>query len=70
MLEVGIGVGYLRKALDVACRFMGRGKPGDEDSGSNAGSRDGAGLLTPAVVGSEGSAAMLVERGESITVRY
>lgn len=70
VLEVGIGVGYLRKAFDVACRFMGRGKPGDEESGSNGGSKVGAGRLTPAVDGSEGSAALLVEGEESITVMY
>jgi len=70
VLEVGIGVGYLRKAFDVACRFIGRGNPGEEESGSKAGSKVGAGLLTPATDGSEGSAALLVEGEESIAVMY
>ena len=55
VLEVGMGVGYFRYALAVACRFAGRGRAGDEENGSNAGSRDGAGRFTPAVDGSEGS---------------
>lgn len=59
VLEVGTGVGYLRKALDVACRFVGRGRPGEEERGSKAGSKDGAGRFTPAVEGSEGSSALL-----------
>lgn len=55
VLEVGMGVGYFRKALDVACRFEGRGRPGDEDKGSNGGSSDGAGRLMPATDGRVGS---------------
>jgi hypothetical protein len=48
----------------VACRFAGRGKPGDDENGSNAGRSEGAGRFTPAVVGSEGSKALLVPAGE------
>ena len=57
VLDVGMGVGYFRKALDVACRFEGRGRPGDEDKGSssNGGSSDGAGRLMPATEGRVGS---------------
>lgn len=52
VVDVGIGVGYLRKALESkglsrACLFDGRGKPGDEESGSNGGKRDGAGRFVP-----------------------
>jgi hypothetical protein len=68
VLEVGTGVGYLRKAFEVACRFVGRGKPGDEESGSNAGRSEGAGRFTPAVIGSEGSNALLVPGEESIPI--
>lgn len=49
VLEVGIGVGYLRKALlgpSRACRFKGLGRPGEEE-GSKGGSNAGAGRLTP-----------------------
>jgi hypothetical protein len=51
VLDVGIGVGYLRKAVDPsgpsqACRFHGLGRPG-EDEGSKGGSKEGAGRLTP-----------------------
>ena len=59
VLEVGMGVGYLRKALDVACRFEGRGRPGDEDKGSNGGSSDGAGRLMPAIEGRVGSSPLV-----------
>lgn len=64
VLEVGTGVGYLRKALEVAWRFAGRGSPGDEERGSNAGSSEGAGLLTPAVEGSVGSSTALLAAAE------
>jgi len=63
VLEVGTGVGYLEKALATACRFIGRGRPGDEERGSNAGSREGAGRLTPATEGSDGSRARLLPVG-------
>lgn len=69
VLEVGIGVGYFRNAPEVACRFKGRGNPGEEDRGSKGGSNEGAGLLVPAVVGSEGSRALFAEGEESITVK-
>lgn len=56
--EVGRGVGYLKSALslpgDGARRFEGRGNPGEEEKGSNAGRSDGAGRLTPAIGGNEG----------------
>jgi hypothetical protein len=64
VLEVATGVGYLRKALEFACLFAGRGKPGEEDNGSNAGRSEGAGRLTPAVVGSVGSRALRPVDGE------
>ncbi len=49
VLEVGIGVGYLENALGArACLFNGLGRPGEEEKGSNGGSRDGAGRFTPA----------------------
>jgi len=59
VVDVGTGVGYFKKASpcegeDRAWRFEGRGKAGEDESGSNAGSREGAGRLTPAVVGNEG----------------
>jgi hypothetical protein len=66
VLEVGTGVGYLRNAFEVACLFAGRGKPGEEESGSNAGSNDGAGRFTPAtdMEGRVGSRALVSEEGE------
>lgn len=64
MLDVGAGVGYLRKAFEVAWRFDGRGSPGDEESGSNAGSNEGADLFTPAVEGRVGSRALVSLEGE------
>jgi hypothetical protein len=62
VLEVGMGVGYLRRALrlplplplPVFWRFSGRGRPGDDESGSNAGSREGADRFCPAAGGEEG----------------
>lgn len=49
VLDVGMGVGYFRRSwLPVFWRFSGRGRPGDEDSGSKGGSKDGAGRLEPA----------------------
>jgi len=53
----------LTKALVPACRFAGRGKPGDDERGSNGGSSEGAGRLTPAV-GSVGSKALPRVGGE------
>ena len=56
-MEVGIGEGYLRYALSRsegesrACFLAGRGSAGDEqdeEEGSKAGSREGAGRFTPA----------------------
>lgn len=47
--DVGTGVGYLRRAsVPVFWRLTGRGRAGEEDNGSKAGSRDDAGLLVPA----------------------
>lgn len=59
VVEVGIGVGYLNEVFrsgegPLSCLFAGRGKPGDEESGSNAGSSEGAGRLLPDMVGSSG----------------
>ena len=59
VVDVGIGVGYFRYAVfrcegeNTACLLEGRGKAGEEDSGSKAGSREGAGRLTPAVAGED-----------------
>lgn len=54
MLDVGTGVGYLEildpKHRSRACLFRGRGSPGEEDRGSNAGRSDVAGRFTPATV--------------------
>ena len=68
--EVGTGVGYLQRALlcfegdcfvreilsvlEARSLFVGRGSCGDEDVGSNAGSREGfesAGLFFPIIGG-------------------
>lgn len=55
VLDVGTGVGYLRWAFaPVACRFAGRGRPGDEESGSKGGRRVGAGRFVPAVAAAAG----------------
>lgn len=56
MAEVGIGVGYLiepdpRPEGELRALLSGRGKTGEEDCGSKAGSKDGAGRLTPATGG-------------------
>jgi hypothetical protein len=64
VLDVGTGVGYLRKAWEFACRFEGRGRPGEDERGSNAGRSEGAGRFTPAAVGSVGSGALLLLDGE------
>lgn len=37
----------------IACLLEGRGKVGEEDSGSKAGSSEGAGRFTPAVAGED-----------------
>ena len=57
VVELGFGVGYLEKAFsrsegeDRACLLCGRGKPGEEENGSKAGSSVGAGRFTPPVEG-------------------
>lgn len=54
VVEDGIGVGYWRSLVpDFAGdawgrRLIGRGRAGEEVKGSNAGSKVGAGRLTPA----------------------
>jgi len=66
VVEVGTGVGYFWKAASRsegekrACLLSGRGNPGEEDSGSNAGSSVGAGRFTPAVEGRLGWALILL----------
>ena len=66
MVDVGIGVGYFRYAAsrsegeDIACRFAGRGNPGEEDNGSKAGSNDGAGRFRPADDGKLGRVFILL----------
>ena len=54
MEDVGTGVGYfdcfsrIRFAGDaIARRLAGRGNAGDEDNGSKAGSKEGAGRFCP-----------------------
>lgn len=53
VLDVGTGVGYLRCARPpVFWRLAGRGRPGDEESGSKAGRSEAAErFLVPAMVG-------------------
>lgn len=68
--DVGIGVGYSCFSLYFdgetrATRFAGRGSDGEEENGSNAGSNDGAGRLTPAT-GETTSAGFLPAEKESI----
>jgi len=68
--DVGIGVGYLCFSLYFegetrATRFAGRGRDGEEENGSNAGSNDGAGRFTPATAGT-GSVGFLPEGEDSI----
>lgn len=47
--DVGTGVGYVRSSFKASrLRFRGRGRAGDEESGSKAGRRDAAGRLPPA----------------------
>ena len=71
VVDVGIGEGYFRYASSwcegecLACRLAGRGSAGeeeDEEEGSKAGSRDGAGRFTPAA--EEVFACMLILLGE------
>jgi hypothetical protein len=67
-VDVGIGVGYFRYAASrcagdkTACLLEGRGKAGEEERGSKAGSSEGAGRLTPAVAGED--ACRLILLGE------
>ena len=56
VVEVGMGVGYLLEADpraegDARILLRGRGKTGEEDNGSKAGKRVGAGRFTPATGG-------------------
>lgn len=81
VLEVGTGVGYFRYAsLAVAWRLAGRGRPGDEESGSKGGRSVGGGRLVPAAgaaggsvgsgrFGGDESIASEVSRGELAVVR-
>ena len=79
--EVGTGVGYLcfpsrylsgerlipeREGDSHATRFNGRGSGGDEEYGSNAGSKEGTGAerLTPAL----GETSTFVLAGETVIV--
>ena len=62
VLDVGIGVGYLKREFDPidspgAFLLVGRGRPGDEDRGSNGGSSEGAGRLVPAILEGEETSA-------------
>jgi len=70
VLEVGIGVGYFRYALPPteparAWRLAGRGRPGEEERGSNGGSKVGAGRLVP-VAGGGSVGSVCLDCGESI----
>ncbi len=75
VVDVGIGVGYFRYASrldgdDTACLFEGRGRAGEEDRGSKAGSSEGAGRLTPAVAGEDARRFILLgEESIMTTVR-
>lgn len=58
VLDVGSGVGYLRKRFEptgpsMACLLLGRGSPGEEESGSKGGRSEGAGRLVPAMLDGE-----------------
>ena len=54
--DVGTGVGYsFESGIESRGRFNGRGKVGEEESGSKAGRREAAGRLTPAAGGRETS---------------
>ena len=78
--DEGSGVGYLARARaagmaensrcdgDVARRLIGRGNAsgGDDDTGSNAGSKDDAGRLLPATWGG-GDEDTRAFRGESMS---
>ena len=75
-MDVGIGVGYFRYAASrsdgdkTACLLEGRGKAGEEDRGSKAGSSEGAGRLTPAVAGEDACRLTLLgEESIMMTVR-
>lgn len=78
VVEVGTGVGYLAymesrpEGEKRACRFEGRGKPGEEeDSGSNAGSREGAGrFFVPAKDGNAGWELVLLGEESIMTDIY
>ena len=70
-----MGVGYFWKAASrsegecCARLFEGRGKPGEEESGSKAGSNDGAGRFTPAIDGKVGWAFNLLGDESIMTER-
>lgn len=75
VVEEGIGVGYWRSLLPNFAgdawgrRFIGRGRAGEEDKGSNAGSRVGAGRLTPAT-GETGKGTCCGEEGISLVFMH
>ena len=50
VLDVGTGVGYFRCARPVFWRLEGRGRLGEEESGSNGGRSEGAERLVPAML--------------------
>jgi hypothetical protein len=64
VVEDGIGVGYFRYAPscsseEKACRFEARGKPGEEENGSNAGRREGTFRLAGTIEGSADASSSL-----------
>jgi hypothetical protein len=71
-----MGVGYFWLAAsrsegeDRACLLKGRGRLGEEEKGSKAGSSEGAGRFTPAVDGRLGSAFSLLGEESIMTDMY
>lgn len=65
-MDEGMGVGYFSYAAScwlgehTACLFDARGKPGEEEYGSKAGSREGALRLTPVDGGNDGCISALL----------
>jgi hypothetical protein len=66
--DVGTGVGYVTSSLRASrFRFGGRGRVGDEENGSKAGSRDAVGRLLPA--SGDPSVAWCIEIGAIVLLR-
>lgn len=73
--DVGMGVGYFRfsgsswEGDTRARRLAGRGRHGEDENGSNAGSNEGAGRFTPAT-GDTGNRILLGEELMAVECRY